>query len=100
MKVGQLLRKRVSDTVKEGVSKKSNAFVVTWTGISSSKMNILRKDLRRKKANVVVSKTSIARIALKESKYEDLANRINGQMALVLSDSDASEISKVLVNFS
>ena len=99
MKVGQLYRKSISDSVKEGVSKKSNAFVITWSGISSSKMGSLRKDLKRKKASVLVSKTSIARIALKESKYEELAKRLNGQMALILSDSDASEVSKVLVKF-
>ena len=99
MKVGQLYRKRISDTVKDGVSKKSNAFVVTWSGISSSKMGTLRKDLKRKKASVLVSKTSIARIALTESKQEELAKRLNGQMALILSDADASEISKVLVKF-
>lgn len=99
MKVGQLYRKRISDTVKEGVSNKSNTFVVTWRAISSSKMNSLRKDLKRKKADVLVSKTSVARLAIKESKYENLANRLNGQMALVLSNSDASEISKILVKF-
>jgi len=99
MKVGTLYRKRMAASVKEGVSKKSSAFVVSYRGISSAQMNILRKDLKRKKAEVLVSKTSVARIAFKEAKYEDLAGRIEGQMALILSDADASEISKVLVKF-
>jgi large subunit ribosomal protein L10 len=99
MKVGQLYRKSISNTITDGVAKHGNTFVVTWHGISSSKMDSLRKDLKRKKADVLVSKTSIARIAFKNSKYENLANRLNGQLALVLSDSDASEISKVLVKF-
>lgn len=99
MKVGQLYRTSVSDSVKTGVAEKSNAFVVTWTAVSSSKMGVLRKDLKRKQADVLVSKASIARIALKSSNYETLANRINGQMALVLSDTDASEVSKILVKF-
>ena len=73
--------------------------MVSYRGISSAKMNILRKDLKRKKAEVLVSKTSVARIAFKEAKYEDLADRIEGQMALILSDADASEVSKVLVKF-
>ncbi len=100
MKVGQLYRKRIADSVKEGVTKKSNAFVVTYSGVSSSKMDSLRKDLKRKKADILVSKTSVARIALKDSNYETLANRLSGQLAFILSDADASEISKVLVNFS
>jgi large subunit ribosomal protein L10 len=99
MKVGTLYRQRMADSVKEGVSKKSSTFVVSYRGISSAKMNILRKDLKRKKAEVLVSKTSVARIALKEAKQEDLAGSIEGQMALILSNADASEVSKVLVNF-
>ena len=99
MKVGQLYRQRIADTVQAGVTKKSNTFLVSWLGISSAQMNSLRKDLKRKKADVLVSKTSVARIALKNAKYEDLANRLNGPVALVLSDTDASEISKVLVKF-
>ena len=99
MKVGQLYRQRIADTIKDGVIKKSNTFVVSWRGISSAKMDSLRKDLKRKKADVLISKTSIARIALKNSNYEDLAKRLNGQIAFVLSDTDASEVSKVLVKF-
>jgi len=99
MKVGTLYRQRMASSVKTGVSEKSSTFVVSYRGISSAKMNILRKDLRRKKAEVLVSKTSVARIALKEAKQESLADTIEGQMALVLSNADASEVSKVLVNF-
>lgn len=99
MKVGTLYRQRMASSVKEGVSKKSSTFVVSYRGISSAKMNILRKDLKRKKAEVLVSKTSVARIALKEAKQENLAASIEGQMALILSNADASEVSKVLVNF-
>src|SRR5271167_645779 len=97
MKVGTLYRQRMADSVTAGVSKKSSTFVVSYSGIPSAKINILRKDLKRKKAEVLVSKTSVARIALKEAKCEDLAGCIEGQMALVLSNADASEVSKILV---
>ena len=99
MKVGTIYRQKMAESVKTGVSKKSSTFVVSYRGISSAKMNVLRKDLRRKKAEVLVSKASVARIALKEAKYDDLASSIEGQMALILSNADASEVSKVLVNF-
>src|ERR1039458_5273393 len=94
MKVGTLFRQKMANSVRSGVSTKSSTFVVSYRGISSAKMNILRKDLKRKKAEVLVSKTSVARIALKEAKYEDLAGSIEGQMALILSNADASEVSK------
>lgn len=99
MKVGQLYRKRLADAVHDGVTKRSNTFLVTWKAISSSQMDSLRKNLKRKKADVLVSKTSTARLALKNSQYEQFANRIHGQMAFVLTDTDAGEISKVLVKF-
>ena len=99
IKVGTLYRQKMASSVKEGVEKKSSTFVVSYRGISSAKMNILRKDLRRKKAEVLVSKTSVTRIALKEVNQASLADTIDGQTALILSNSDASEVSKVLVNF-
>ncbi|MDE2008532.1 MAG: 50S ribosomal protein L10 [Candidatus Omnitrophica bacterium] len=99
MKVGTLFRQKMAASVKEGVAQRSSTFVVSYRGVSSAKMNVLRKDLKRKKAEVLVSKSSVARIALKEAKCEDLANRVEGQMALILSDADACEVSKVLVKF-
>ena len=99
MKVGTLYRQRMASSVKEGVEKKSSTFVVSYRGISSAKMNILRTDLKRKKAEVLVSKTSVARKALQAAKQDSLAATIEGQMALILSNADASEVSKVLVNF-
>ncbi len=99
MKVGTLYRQRMADSVRNGVSKKSSTFVVSYRGVSSAKMNILRKDLKRKKAEVLVSKTSVARMALKDTDYKDLASRMEGQMALILSDADASEVSKILIKF-
>ncbi|MDE2028312.1 MAG: 50S ribosomal protein L10 [Candidatus Omnitrophica bacterium] len=99
LKVGTLYRQKMAGSVKDGVSQKSSAYVVSYRGISSAKMNILRKDLKRKKAEVLVSKSSVARKALQEANYEALASQIEGQMALILSDTDASEVTKVLVKF-
>ena len=99
IKVGTLYRQKVTQLIKEGVTAKSSTFVVSYRGVSSAQMNTLRKNLQRKNAEVLVSKSSVARIALKEAKYENLAATIEGQMALILSSSDATEVSKVLVNF-
>jgi len=99
IKVGTIYRQKMATAIKEGSSKQSSTFVVSYRGISSAKMNTLRKDLKRKKAQVLVSKTSVARIALKEAKQEDLAKSLEGQIAMILSSSDASEVSKILVKF-
>ena len=100
MKVGEIYRKKMAASVKDGVSKKSSTFVISFSKVSSAKMDSLRKDLKRKKADVLVAKASVSRLALKNAKFENLSERVQGQTALVLSDSDASEISKILVKFS
>lgn len=99
MKIGEIYRKKMAASVKSGISDKSNTFVVSFRGVSSAKMDSLRKDLKRKKADVMVAKTSVSRIAFKEAQLESLSGRMQGQTALVLSDADASEISKILVKF-
>ncbi len=99
MKVGEVFKKKMAASVKEGVTSKSSTFVVSFRGVSSAKMDTLRKDLKRKKADVLVSKTSVSRIAFKEAQLESLSERMQGQTALVLSNADASEISKILVKF-
>jgi len=99
IKVGTLYRQKMASAVKEGVTSKSSTFVVSYRGVSSAKMNTLRKDLKRKKAEVLISKSSVARIAIKEANYETLAGAIEGQLALILSNADASEVTKVLVKF-
>ena len=99
MRVGELYRQKIAACVKDGVAKNSSTFVVSFHGISCAKMDSLRKDLKRKKADVLVAKTSVADIAFKEARHQPLADCLEGQMALVLSNSDASEISKILVKF-
>ena len=99
LKVGKFYKEKMAASVKEGVKSKSTTFVVSFRGISSAKMDNLRKDLKRKKADVLVSKTSVSRIALKEAQLESLSNGLQGSTALVLSNADASEISKILVRF-
>ena len=100
MKVGQIYKKQLVSTIKTGVDSKANTFLISYSGISSAKMNILRKDLCRKSAKMRVTKSNIAHLALKDLKLEDLSRNIQDQVALVHTDSDAAEISKILVKFS
>ena len=100
IKVGRLFREKMAQSISQGVKNKASAFVVSYQGISAAQMNVMRKDLKKKKADVYVSRNSIVRWALKGAVLEDIANRLSGQTALVLSDTDASEISKTLVKFS
>lgn len=99
IKVGRLYRERMVKSIKEGVSQKASTFLICYKGVSAAQMNTLRKSLRKKSARMCVSKSSIVGLALKQLTYEDLSNRTKGQVALIWSDSDAAEISKILVKF-
>lgn len=100
MKVGEIFRKQLVGAIKDGVDKNQNTFLVSYSGISASQMNVLRKDLSKKSAKMKVTKAKIARIALKDMKLEPASSNIQDQVALVHTDSDAAEISKILVKFS
>ena len=67
--------------------------------MSGLQFNDLRKELLDAGADVTVSKNSLAKLALKELKYESLAEKVMGQSALVFADTDSVAVSKVLVKF-
>lgn len=98
-RVGELFRENLLSQVKNGVASRESTFVFSYTGVSSGQLNDLRKSLKKKKSDVYVSKKAIARLALKELKYDPLAERLNGQTAFVWSDEDSVEVSKTLLNF-
>ncbi len=100
MKVGEIFRKQLVGAIKDGVEKNQNTFLVSYSGVSAAQMNVLRKDLSKKSAKMKVTKSKIARIALKDQPLAPAAADVNNQVAFVHTDSDAAEISKILVKFS
>ncbi len=99
MKVGQLYRENLVNKIKESVGNKESTFLLSCASISSSQISDLRKELKGVGAEVFVAKNTIASLALKELDAQELSDKISGQTALVWSDSDSVEISKVLVKF-
>ena len=98
-KVGQVFRASLANRVKAGVDKNSNVFLLSYTRLSAPQMNDLRKTLKKVGADVCVSKNAIAKVALKELKHDKLAERVSGQTAIVLSNKDSVEVSKILIKF-
>lgn len=98
-RVGKIFRKGLSDSVKQGVEKNTSVFLLSFSAISSSKMDSLRKGLRKVGAKVVVSKNRVAKIALKELNQEALGEYVKGQTAFVFSDKDSVVVSKALIDF-
>ena len=98
-KVGKIFRTTLVNNIKEELKKSKSTFVVSYSALSASQLNVFRKDLKKIGAKVFVSKNRIAQIALKESKQEKLAESIERQTVFVWTNSDSAEISKSLVKF-
>ena len=98
-KVGKIFRTALLNNVKEKVESSDNIFLVSYSGLSSMKMDSFRKDLRRLGAKVYVSKNRIAQIALQNLKQDKLAENVKGQTAFIWSNADSVTISKSLIKF-
>lgn len=99
VKVGTLIRKTLITNIKEKVKNSNTTFVLSYSKISSARLGMLRKNLKKVGAQVHVSKNRIAQLALKELKQDKIAGDINGQTAFVWSDADPVTVSKTLVTF-
>ena len=98
-KAGTIYRESVSKFLKDNVQNRNNVFVISYSKVSSMQMDTLRKTLKKAGAKIYVSKNSVAQRTLKGLQYEQLAQKINGQTAFILSDADSVEISKALTKF-
>ena len=97
--VGRMIRADMVNRLKDGMEKHSSVFVVSYTKLSSGKMDDFRKTLKRAKAKIYVSRNTIARKALKDLSLDKLNDKVSGQMAFIFSDADSAEISKTLTKF-
>ncbi len=98
-RVGRLFRENLVSQVKEGLEKRNNVFMVSYSRVSGPQMNTLRKGLKSAGAHFYISRNSMAELALKSLNREKLSSKINGQTAFVFSDADSLEVSKVLIKF-
>jgi len=98
-RVGQIYRENLVKHIKEGVDNNSSVFLFKYSNISGGRINSFRKNLKQSGAQVHMSKNSAVSVALKDLELDGLVKKIEGQNALVWSNADAVEISKLLVEF-
>lgn len=98
-RVGQLYREVLANRIKDGLENKENAFLVSYTELSSIRISDLRKKLKEAGADVHVSRNTIAQKILKDLDHEKLAEKVSGQTAFVWSSADSAAVSKMLIDF-
>ncbi len=99
MKVGKIFREKITKTLRDGVEKQENVFLINFSNTSSSSICTLRKMLQQKKAKVFLSRNSLARVALKGTALAPVTEAIEGQTLFVWTNADPVDISKILIKF-
>lgn len=84
--------------LKERFSNDEIVVVTHYTGLTVADVTKLRSDMRSEGASFKVAKNSLAKIAIKGTRYESLANLLTGQTGLATSK-DPITAARVAYNF-
>ncbi len=98
-KIGRVCKESMIKELAAKLKKSSNIFVTDCTGVNVAGLRKLRANLKPNKASYVVVKTSLGKLALKDTNGEALGPFIDGTVGLVLGGVDPTLISKALVTF-
>lgn len=83
----------------EGVGKASNAFLISFKGITVPQVTELRKQVRETGSDYVVVKNTLALIAVGDSALTQLKDQFTGETAVAYNSTDAVALAKVLTKF-
>lgn len=83
----------------EGIGQASNAFLISFKGITVPQVTELRKQVRESGSDYVVVKNTLALIAVGNSPLTKLKDQFTGETAVAYNSSDAVALAKVLTKF-
>ena len=100
-RLGLLCRERMVDEVKEGYSDSKACFFIGFNKLDAFSLNLLRNDLGKMNARILLSKNTIIKKALAGIGKDDVDDFLNGSTSLVfIYDDDIVAPCKKLVDFS
>ena len=85
--------------LNEGIGKATNAFLISFKGITVPQVTELRKQVRESGSDYVVVKNTLALIALKDSPMVALGEQFTGETAVAYNSTDAVVLAKALTKF-
>jgi large subunit ribosomal protein L10 len=83
----------------EGIGKATNAFLISFKGITVPQVTELRKQVRETGSDYVVVKNTLALIAVKDSPLTALKDQFTGETAVAYNATDAVALAKALTKF-
>lgn len=94
----KLAKKQVVETLREDISDAASVMVTHYKGLTVADMTALRKEMRNLGAEFKVVKNSLTKLALKDTKYEQLSQMLVGPVAIAYSK-DPVAAAKGIVEF-
>jgi len=85
--------------IKETVSKAKVAIVTDYRGLSVAEITDLRRQLQKESADYTVVKNTLAKIAIKDTVFENLTDLLEGPTAVAFGFKDQVAPAKVLTQF-
>ena len=86
----------IIDEIKDKLDKATSAVVVDYIGITVAQADSMRKKLRDADVDYTVYKNTLVKRAIEGTKYEPLAEVLEGPSALAISYDDAVATARVL----
>lgn len=87
------------ESIKEKLSKAQVAVVTEYKGFSVDEITNLRRKLQKEDGDYTVTKNTLAKIAIKGTEYEVLADILKGPIALAFGFKDQVSPAKIVANF-
>jgi large subunit ribosomal protein L10 len=85
--------------LNEGIGSATNAFLISFKGITVPQVTELRKQVRESGSDYIVVKNTLALIAVKDSPLVALKAQFRGETAVAYNKTDAVQLAKALTKF-
>ncbi len=92
-------KKELVKGFRERFEKASAAFIAEYRGIKAGEMTELRRKLRDSSVEFKIVRNTLARLAVRDTDVDFLAEHFNGPVAIAFSYSDPALAAKTLVGF-
>jgi large subunit ribosomal protein L10 len=97
--MNKVQKKNYIDEMKQFFDKNDSVLVTHYQGLSVNQLDKLRAEMRKHGVMFKITKNRITKLALKNTKCENIANLFSGPTAVALSK-DAISSAKILTKFS
>lgn len=92
-------RQEIVNEISENIKNAKSFYVTSFGSLSVTKLEGLRKGLRKNASSHFVVKNTLGKIALKQCGYEQIANNIKGACAISFSSNETTGCLKNIVDF-